>query len=86
MRGVLDRIEDGGKAVIILEEERREIILPVSRLPRGSRVNSWFTIDGESGELEISLDEETNRNKEQQADALTRKLRAENFSSRFKRK
>lgn len=85
MRGVLDRIEDGSRAVIILEDEGREIILPASRLPEGSGINSWFTIDSENEELVILLDEETTQLKEEQAKTLTRKLRMKKSGSRFKR-
>lgn len=85
MRGILDRIEDGSRAVIILEEEGREIILPASRLPEGSDINSWFTIEVENGDLVILLDEETTQLKEEQAKTLIQKLRRKKSDSRFKR-
>jgi hypothetical protein len=86
MRGTLDRIEDGYFAVILLEEEQREIVLPVHHLPDGSRVNSWFEIvmDGEDI-VSVALDEETADAKENEADALMQKLRSRRRSSRFKR-
>jgi len=87
MRGTLDRIENENLAVILLEEEQREIVLPVHHLPEGSRVNSWFEIvmDGEEM-VSIALDEETAEAKEREAEALMQKLRSRRRgSSRFKR-
>ncbi|MDN7246760.1 DUF3006 domain-containing protein [Planococcus shenhongbingii] len=86
MRGTLDRIEDGQLAVILLEEEQREIVLPVQYLPKGSRVHSWFEIvmDGEEI-ISITLDEETAESKMNEAEDLMQKLRSRRRSSRFKR-
>lgn len=86
MRGILDRIEDGQLAVILLEEERREIVLPIHYLPEGSRVNSWFEImmDGEEI-ISLALDEETAQAKEDEAETLMQKLRSRRRSSRFKK-
>ena len=86
MRGTLDRIEKGYLAVILLEEERQEIILPIRHLPEGSRVNSWFEIvmDGEDI-ISIALDEETAEAKESEAQDLMQKLRSKRRGSRFKR-
>lgn len=86
MRGTLDRIEDGRLAVILLEEQRQEIILPIRYLPEGSRVNSWFEIvmDGEEI-VSIALDEETAEAKENEAQELMQKLKSRRRGSRFKR-
>lgn len=51
--GVLDRIEDGDKAVILVEELKRELIIPVRNLPEGSSVNTWFQIGVVGEEFEI---------------------------------
>src|SRR5690625_5187042 len=40
--GVLDRIEDGHQAVILIEALEKEWIVPMHQLPPGSKVNMWF--------------------------------------------
>lgn len=85
MKGILDRIEDGIYAVILVEEEGVELVLPANRLPEGSRINSWFTIDAENGQLAIILDEETSLIKRGQAEELMARLRTKKKGSRFKR-
>lgn len=85
MKGILDRIEDGRYAVILVEEEGIELILPANRLPEGSRINSWFTIDAENGQLMMALDEELSLAKSEQAEELMARLRKKKKGSRFKR-
>lgn len=85
MKGILDRIEDGRHAVILVEEEGIELILPANRLPEGSRINSWFTIDAENGQLMMALDEELSLAKSEQAEELMARLRKKKKGSRFKR-
>lgn len=86
MKGILDRIEDERHAVILVEEEGIELVLPANRLPEGSQVNSWFTIDAENGQLAVTLDEETSMAKSGQAEKLMTRLRTKKKGSRFKRK
>ena len=85
MKGILDRIEDGRHAVILVEEEGVELVLPANLLPEGSQVNSWFTIDAENGQLAVTLDEETSNAKSVQAEELMTRLRTKKKGSRFKR-
>lgn len=85
MKGILDRIEDGIYAVILVEDEGLELVLPANRLPEGSRINSWFTIEGKNGELAVVLDEETSLIKREQAEELMSRLRTKKKGSRFKR-
>ncbi len=42
--GVLDRIEDGNQAVILLEELQQELVVPMYTLPPGSIPNTWLQI------------------------------------------
>ena len=85
MKGYLDRIEDGGKAVIVREELGFEIILPVRDLPEGSSVNSWFRISEENDGFSFVLDEEERNRREQLAKDMTRKLRMNGSDSKYKR-
>lgn len=85
MKGYLDRIEDGGKAVIILEEEGFEIIMPFSNLPEGSRVNSWFQITEENGDFSFDLDDEEQTRRMRLSNDLTRRLKMRGKGSKYKR-
>lgn len=87
MRGMLDRIEDGTHAVLLLEEQGREIVVPVSRLPEGSQVNSWFTITMEEEEIvSIQADEQLTQAKTERVQSLMERLRARKSESRFRRR
>lgn len=85
MKGYLDRIEDGGRAVILLEEQGFEIILPISHLPAGSRVGTWFQICEENGEFTFMPDEAEQNRREQLAKEMTEKLRMKSGRSKYKR-
>ncbi|QHJ69455.1 DUF3006 family protein [Planococcus halotolerans] len=85
MKGYLDRIEDGGKAVILLEEQGFEIVVPFRELPDGSGVGSWFRIYEENGCFSIQLDEAERKHKEQMAGEMTQKLRMKSSGSKYKR-
>ena len=86
MKGMLDRIEDGCLAVILIEELKKEIILPAAWLPEGSQIHSWFDIELDGQEIRsIALDAETAAAKEDKAEALMRRLKAKRGRSRFKR-
>jgi len=85
MKGMLDRIEDDIHAVILLEEQNREIVIPASVLPEGSEVHTWFTIIMEEGEIvSIEVDESLTQAKAARAQNLMRRLRSRS-RSRFKR-
>ncbi|ANU09050.1 hypothetical protein A1A1_06897 [Planococcus antarcticus DSM 14505] len=84
MKGILDRIEDGRYAVILVEGEELELVLPANRLPEGSQINAWFIIGAENGQLAVALDEETTRIKSEQAEELMARLRTNKKGSRFK--
>ncbi|MGI2328673.1 DUF3006 domain-containing protein [Planococcus sp. YIM B11945] len=86
MKGMLDRIEDGAHAVIVMEEHGQEISVPVSQLPEGSHVHAWFSITIENETVvSILLDEKTTEEKSAYASSLRKRLRAKRSGSRFKR-
>jgi len=41
---VLDRVEDGGQAVLLLGEEQVERVVPISRLPEGATPGTWLKV------------------------------------------
>ena len=87
MKGVLDRFEDQGKAVILIEERQKELVVPDSDLPKGSQKNTWFTIEEQEGSFYIvAIDHEMTRKKAADTEALLNKLRSKQNSSRFRRK
>lgn len=87
MRGVLDRFEDGGVAVIIAEQAGREYHVPLRYLPEGSRQGMWFTLSIEDGRVvDIEVDLTQAKERIDKAEELMARLRSKNTGSRFKRK
>lgn len=83
---MLDRIEDGRLAVILIEELQQEVALPIAWLPEGSHVNSWFDIELDGrGIKAITLDMETTAIKKDKLARLMKRLKAKQSKSRFKR-
>ncbi|WP_077622701.1 DUF3006 domain-containing protein [Sediminibacillus massiliensis] len=87
MKGVLDRIEDEQHAVILIEKENKEIVVPVEKLPSGSKEDSWFEIEMDGKHVtSIKLDQEKTASRQGAADNLLKELRSKSKGSRFKRK
>ncbi|RDW18805.1 hypothetical protein CWR48_09855 [Oceanobacillus arenosus] len=60
--GVLDRWESNHRAVVLIEEWKREIIVPKRQLPSASQVNTWFQIVMKAEAIErILIDYEKTR-------------------------
>lgn len=77
MKGVLDRFEDNNKAVILIEEQHDEWIVPIEELPQGSQVNTWFTLKKTGNQYHIlSIDKDTTEKQKENASDLMNKLRA----------
>jgi hypothetical protein len=67
-RGVIDRIEDGGTAVVLVgEDESVTVELPASLLPEGAEAGSHLSIN-------IVLDEDSRKAAEDRVKALQEKL------------
>ena len=67
-RGVIDRIEDGGKAVVLVgEDESVEVDLPAALLPEGAA-------DGDHLTITVKLDAESRREAEERVKTLQEKL------------
>ncbi len=87
MKGVLDRFEDGGVAVIIAEQAGREFRVPLRYLPEGSRQGMWFTLTIEAGRVvDVETDLAQTAERTGKAEQLMARLRRKSSGSRFKRK
>lgn len=87
MKGILDRIEDGDQAVILIEEIQKALIIPVKDLPKGSKVNTFFHIKELKGDYQItSIDHKATRKEAKKAEDLMAKLRARSSGSDYLKK
>ena len=67
-RAVIDRIEDGGRAVLLVgEDEETQVELPASLLPEGAEGGSHLVIN-------VTLDEGSRKASEDRVKALQEKL------------
>ena len=66
-RAVIDRVEDGGTAVLLVGEEETKVELPASLLPEGAEGGSHLVIN-------VSLDEASRKEAEERVKALQEKL------------
>ncbi|WP_047981809.1 DUF3006 domain-containing protein [Ornithinibacillus contaminans] len=83
MKGVLDRFE-GNLAVILIEEVQKELILDKEKLPKGSQVNTVFSIEQRDDDFHIlGIDEKEEHVAKATTSDLLAKLRAKSNGSRF---
>ena len=66
-RGVIDRIEDGGTAVVLVGDEETKVELPAALLPAGAEGGSHLVIS-------VALDEGARKAAEGRVSALQEKL------------
>lgn len=86
MKGILDRIEDGDQAVILIEEIQKALIIPLKDLPKGSKENTFFHIKEFSGDYRImSIDHEATKRKAKESEDLMEKLRKKSSGSNYSR-
>ena len=73
-KAVIDRIEDGEHAVLLVGEDEREWVIPAGRLPSGAIAGTWLRVQIEGEELvELSVDaEETEQVRQRIADKMAR--------------
>lgn len=75
-RAVLDRIEDGKWAVLLVGEEKAEKIIPIETLPEGAKEGSWLRVQLEDDEVkEILVDAEETEKVRKRVEAAVRGLR-----------
>ena len=86
IKGYLDRIEDNQYAVILVEEMKKEFIVPKEDLPQGSTENSYFEITIENEKITfLKLDEQTTLSEQEKVDDMMTKLRSKSKGSKFKK-
>lgn len=84
MKGILDRIEDGDQAVILIEEIQKALIVPLNELPTGSKVNTFFHVQERGGNYKItSIDSESTRREAKKSEDLIEKLRRKSSGSNY---
>ena len=66
-RAVVDRVEDGGTAVVLVGEDEQKVELPAALLPEGADAGSHLVIN-------VSLDEASRKEAEARVKALQEKL------------
>ncbi|RKQ35831.1 DUF3006 domain-containing protein [Oceanobacillus halophilus] len=85
MKGILDRFE-GDKAVILVEDLEKEIIVPRKELPDGVEVNTYFTLDKDGDTFQIvAIDQSKTDSQAQKSSELMEKLRSKKKGSKFKK-
>ncbi|NWQ44034.1 DUF3006 domain-containing protein [Bacillus sp. EB106-08-02-XG196] len=86
MKGYLDRIEDNQYAVILVEEMKKEFIIPKEDLPHGSKGNSFFKITIENEKItSMVVDEQATLSEQEKVDDMMTKLRSKSKGSKFKK-
>lgn len=87
MRGIIDRFE-GELAVILIETENRQILVPASALPEDCTVKSTVNIEEpeERKHPKITLDPEADQENKQKSNDLRKALLDRKKGSRLKRR
>lgn len=84
-KGVIDRFEEN-LAVILIEAEKKELIIDVAKLPEGAKPGIWLKLKQlENEEWLIEIDLETTEVESNKTSDLLSKLRAKSKVSKFKK-
>ncbi|WP_332629010.1 DUF3006 domain-containing protein [Halalkalibacter flavus] len=87
VKGVLDRIVDQQKAVILVESLGKEFIIDLAQLPKASNEGTWFTINLDGSTIQdLKIDHEQTAKSKQSISKKMQQLRATKTNSRFKRR
>jgi hypothetical protein len=88
-KGVLDRIVDREKAIILIEELNKELVVNVSVLPVEPKEGTWFdvTLDKTGTKIEhLVINDQITVEKEREISQTLSRIRSKSSGSRFKRK
>jgi len=79
-KAVIDRFEEG-RAVLLVGEKEKKVIVPRKSLPRGAREGHWLKVEFERGELMSAAidEEETAKTRQRIAEKLERLRRGEHL-------
>jgi len=81
----LDRFTDNDKALLLVEELRKEFHVDIFALPLSSKVGTWFLIEIQGDEItSFQVDEEKTTELKQVIDNRLQRLKSKK-TSRFKR-
>ncbi|WBX82113.1 DUF3006 domain-containing protein [Virgibacillus salarius] len=86
MKGVLDRFEDNEKAVILVEDKQKEILIDKNLLPKGSEVDTCFDITAKDGKYQLEIDKECTKHQAEKISERLGKLRQQRSDSKFRKK
>lgn len=87
MRGVIDRMTDQNKAVILIESTKEELVISQDELPQGAQAQDWVILKREAETYKvIAIDEQQTKQQAEKIQSLQEKLRARSRGSKFKRK
>ncbi|MBC5637754.1 DUF3006 domain-containing protein [Ornithinibacillus sp. BX22] len=85
MQGVLDRFE-GNLAVILIEEDKAELIIPKEKLPEGSHVDTIFEMEKRNSSYHIiAINTEAEKRAKEKTTNLLAQLRTNSTGSKFKK-
>ncbi|MGX8794161.1 DUF3006 domain-containing protein [Oceanobacillus sp. M60] len=87
MKGIIDRFE-GESAVILVEAENRELLVPKKELPSDCKVKSAVIVEESAGKQNpvIQLDPETDQKNKQVSSNLREALLNRKKNSKLKKK
>lgn len=85
MQGVLDRFE-GNLAVILIEEDKAELIIPKEKLPEGSRVDTVFELEKRNSSYHIiAINTVAEKKAKEKTTDLLAQIRAKSTGSKYKK-
>jgi hypothetical protein len=86
MKGYLDRIEDDKFAVILVEEIKKEFVIPKAELPEGSTEKSYIDLTIENDKItSMKLNRQATLFEQQKVVDMMSKLRSKSKGSKFKK-
>ncbi|QKS72552.1 DUF3006 domain-containing protein [Paenalkalicoccus suaedae] len=85
--GVIDRIEDGQHAVILVESEQLQFNVLREDLPAGAEEGTWITFDAVDGVVSnIELDSAKTHEQTERIENKLGRIRKKSSGSKFKRR
>lgn len=86
VNGVLDRVEEG-YGVILVEDFKKEYLIPIERLPNDVKVGTWFLVELEDDQVShLVVDEGKTIEQKQIVNAQLERIKKRSTGSKFKRK